>query len=184
MKNTHVRQRPFDSKASARLKSLFGVGSGSQPVGGQKSAPLVLSATGRMLAAQARVMGLQPATPKLGVGWSDPHSPPNNGLFAKRGEKMNIDNCLQCFCVKFKRPKRSNWTGRECEIGGDGFIALPCSRRGAEIDGRHNDFCAERLFELRGRGDGGTGGTGGEKGVLGGARGRRQSGKGLALKWN
>lgn len=29
-----------------------------------------------------------------------------------------------------------------------------------------------------------TGGGGGEKGVLGGARGRRQSGKGLALKWN
>lgn len=83
---------------------------------------------------------------------------------------MNIDNCLQCFCVKFKRPACSNWTGKECEIRGDGFIALPCSRSGTEIDGRHNDFCAERLFELRGRGDRGTGGTGGGGGEEGSLR--------------
>lgn len=75
---------------------------------------------------------------------------------------MNIDNCLQCFCVKFKRPKRSNRAGEcECEIRGDEFIALPCSRSCTEIDGRHNDFCAQRLFELKGRGDRGGGGEGG-----------------------
>ena len=88
---------------------------------------------------------------------------------------MNIDNCLQCFCVKCKRPGRPNWTGKECKIGGDGFIALPCSCWGAEIDGRHNDFCAERLFELGGRADGGMGGTvgdGGEEGSLRRSRGQ------------
>lgn len=96
---------------------------------------------------------------------------------------MNIDNCLECFCLKFKRPTHSNQTEKEGEIRGVGFITLPCSRSYTEIDGGHNDFSAkkrkrkaERLFELKGRGGRHreAGRAGGEEGgVLGGARGRR-----------
>lgn len=73
---------------------------------------------------------------------------------------MNIDNCLEGFCVKVKRPTHSSQSGKEGVIRVVGFITLPCSRSYTEIDGGHNDFCAERLFELKGRVDRETGRAG------------------------
>lgn len=93
---------------------------------------------------------------------------------------MNIDNCLQCLCVKFKRPERSNWTGKECEIRGDGFITLPCSRSGAAIDGGIMTSALNDCLNLGEEERVELVGVVGKKGVFGGARGRRQSGKGLA----
>lgn len=55
--------------------------------------------------------------------------------------------------------------GKKCEIRED----LSLSHAHVQIDGRHNDFCAERLFELKGRGDRGSGGAdggGGDGGSL------------------
>lgn len=75
---------------------------------------------------------------------SDPHSSSNNDLCARK-KNLNIDNCLECFCLKVKRPTHSNQTGKEGgRRGGRGVITLPCSRSYTEIDGGHNDFSAKK----------------------------------------
>lgn len=70
-------------------------------------------------------------------------------MISVQEKKMNIDNCLERFCLKFKRPTHSNQTEKEGEIRGVGFITLPCSRSYTEIDGGHNDFCAKKRKESR-----------------------------------
>ncbi len=75
---------------------------------------------------------------------SDPHSSSNNDLYARK-KNLNIDNCLECFCLKVKRPPLSNQTAKKrVKDEGAGFITLPCSRSYTEIDGGHNDFCAKK----------------------------------------
>ena len=57
----------------------------------------------------------------------------------KKKKNLNIDNCLECFCLKVMRPTRSNQDrGKKKERVTDegvGFITLPCLRSYTEIDG-------------------------------------------------
>lgn len=92
----------------------------------------------------------------------------------KKKKNLNIDNCLECFCLKVMRPTRSNQDWGEKERVTDEGVWIYHSpmltfihrdrRRGIMTSVRKKK--AERLFKLKGRGDGRreNGGEGGRRG--------------------
>lgn len=92
----------------------------------------------------------------------------------KKKKNLNIDNCLECFCLKVMRPTRSNQDRGEKERVTDEGVWIYHSpmltfihrdrRRGIMTYVRKKK--AERLFKLKGRGDGRreNGGEGGRRG--------------------
>lgn len=92
----------------------------------------------------------------------------------KKKKNLNIDNCLECFCLKVMRPTRSNQDRGEKERVTDEGVWIYHSpmltfihrdrRRGIMTSVRKKK--AERLFKLKGRGDGRreNGGEGGRRG--------------------
>lgn len=80
----------------------------------------------------------------------------------KKKKNLNIDNCLECFCLKVMRPTRSNQDRGEKERVTDEGVWIYHSpmltfihrdrRRGIMTSVRKKK--AERLFKLKGRGDG------------------------------